>query len=57
MKLKWQWLRARQFSAGYLEKISIAGMGVGLFQMNEFGFFVGFLTLVAAVVLSFIEED
>ena len=57
MKLKWQWSRARQFSSGYLEKISIAAMGVGLFQKNDLGFLVGFLTLGAAVVLTFMEEE
>ena len=58
MKFKKNWPVALQkFSAGYLEKISIAGLGVGLFKGVTLGLWIGFIGLVTAMFLSCIEEE
>ena len=46
-----------RLAAGFLEKLSVASMAVGLFQSQAVGFFVAFGALAGAVAITYILEQ
>lgn len=44
-------------TVGFLDKSSVASLGVGIFQDSNLGIVIGTVCIVAAAVLTFLKED